>query len=936
MNKNGLFVIVLLFFAVACVVFCAGTVYAAGGGAVIGGNANYAGGGGGWGGGAPPFSGTNSWIFYKATGEVTGKINFVPDPNSLSTFDSSNNNEIASECSEHDGGFWHYGNDAWGRDLSCNYSGNCYYNFGLLSFLWGFSNSSYLYWLEDDSSWGHFWSYNYSNKDGRPNYYSQSWMLGQHLYLNGTEIYYADHYDDPSDNSSAETTNNALTQFKQAYKYYYNQDYPYGNKFPEPGQKGSTYYFCWWPGMGDQARRLKLVPKRLFDWKTIKNSVIPTQKTDVTSGTAALTRKTADGYAFAGFRISPTASNVSATSASGHNIYRTKVPADSSTYNTINVKYAALPTTMYAVYSVKFEGMSRVGVDENDLTNHSTGYTGTTPSTNPSLTISNCNGSCEATIAHSLRTYAGNINAKIASITVDTNIPGVASGALNLGGLGNPVNQDGTVKLSKNKEGGYYSTRARTQKYTLHPGEYVCETMTFYTRLGEKYSTAASTKACAYAEGPSETSLSMKVKNTSVSAYNNWLDEVYAKPGDALTYQATYMGGAQGFANYKPDKMKVINGSSTNVCPESDDKAFKDTANYKDTTVANALSARTCGGNTWANGFSVSSSGFTMTRIDKKYTNGDTSSHQESNNHTVTLGEVGTELKETANTNDGVKTVPKSASVKNECFGGKCYNRTVTVDLGSLSDSAVAKVPYNFKNSTSISSEGNVYAGEPLNVEVNYTIGRRENTVTTNAKDKSRSYVTNVPGDIKVGLQVCINNCGTNGNNFRVDSETEETISTNSARRSNFAVGNMWEDKVVPGGSQDINIPDVKAGTQVCIRSKIWPADSGANTNIDANSINKSWTYSAPVCFSVAKRPSMQIWGGNTYINGNADTAVAAKTSVSGYNVSGSRVFGSWTELGLLATGSVKGLSSANNLGYAANTNGVLGATASSPGGGIN
>ena len=194
-------------------------------------------------------------------------------------------------------------------------------------------------------------------------------------------------------------------------------------------------------------------------------------------------------------------------------------------------------------------------------------------------------------------------------------------------------------------------------------------------------------------------------------------------------------------------------------------------------------------------------------------------------------------------------------------------------------------------------------------------------------------------------MDICMNDCGVNGNSFRVDGGVEEEIGAD--RVANFAVNDMWigrtGDNAVAGETQQINIPDVAAGTQICMRSKIYPANSGADDNYSDIEGSGTWAYSTPVCFNVAKKPSLQIWGGNTYVNGKVETIVARKVNVSGYADRGlngkngnTYVFGSWTELGLLATGSVKGLSSANNLGYAANTNGVLGATASSPGGGIN
>jgi len=75
----------------------------------------------------------------------------------------------------------------------------------------------------------------------------------------------------------------------------------------------------------------------------------------------------------------------------------------------------------------------------------------------------------------------------------------------------------------------------------------------------------------------------------------------------------------------------------------------------------------------------------------------------------------------------------------------------------------------------------------------------------------------------------------------------------------------------------------------------------------------------------------MQVWGGNTYSRGSINMNDAIKNNLAhytGYQIEGSTsqnyVFGSWTELGLVSSGRVKGLSSGASLGYTQNNNGDL------------
>ena len=128
----------------------------------------------------------------------------------------------------------------------------------------------------------------------------------------------------------------------------------------------------------------------------------------------------------------------------------------------------------------------------------------------------------------------------------------------------------------------------------------------------------------------------------------------------------------------------------------------------------------------------------------------------------------------------------------------------------------------------------------------------------------------------------------------------------------------------------EINIPDVPAGTKLCLRSAVWPANSGADTNWNDSDGNHSWAHSTPVCFTVAKKPSIQIWGGNIYSSGDMTTYTATKGNLAGYNdykFEGDYTklsFGSWGELGIISNGKTRGLSSGASLGYGGINNGVL------------
>lgn len=273
MKKRALVCGVML--AVLGFLFCSNnSVYADGGGAVIGGGANSgtSSSGGADMGGDAGVLGTYSWIFYEAVspGVVSQSINFVPDASyNVDTY-WTNGNVIDKECSMHKGGgFWHYGDDRISR--------NSYYDqahFGLLAFLHGRP------WSSDDIEYstllgkkGHFRSYDYAG-GSRANYDGD---LNQSIYVrNGSggydEIYRAAYYDKQYDSQglgnnglvnntdAAKMSHNALTHFMMAWaEKYANGDaskYPFVRNgqpyFPTASDGGmSVYYFCWWPGMGN-------------------------------------------------------------------------------------------------------------------------------------------------------------------------------------------------------------------------------------------------------------------------------------------------------------------------------------------------------------------------------------------------------------------------------------------------------------------------------------------------------------------------------------------------------------------------------------------------------------------------------------------------------------------------------------------------------------
>ena len=195
-----------------------------------------------------------------------------------------------------------------------------------------------------------------------------------------------------------------------------------------------------------------------------------------------------------------------------------------------------------------------------------------------------------------------------------------------------------------------------------------------------------------------------------------------------------------------------------------------------------------------------------------------------------------------------------------------------------------------------------LYAGESTSINFNVTVGKKWNNLTKG------SYATVVPNG-KWKLEVC-------------DERRTWCKETDATTGELNTGGNLDGDSF--SKNITINVPDWSAGTKICVRSAVYPANSGSDNSLDKNGSN-SWRYSSEsACYTVAKKPSFQVWGGNIYSARSITTSVAGKTNVAGhsdYNVNNKSsnrryVFGSWGELGVIATSKVKGLASGAGTGY--------------------
>ena len=384
-------------------------------------------------------------------------------------------------------------------------------------------------------------------------------------------------------------------------------------------------------------------------------------------------------------------------------------------------------------------------------------------------------------------------------------------------------------------------------------------------------------------------------------------DVLYAKPTDTIDFYTDYNPNAQN--GYNRDAQNIsINGGSMRPGGYS---AFQKTQK---------LFGDYGGVGNWSNSFKVNATGFSYDSGSVNGAVGNAGKLTNNNSYNIASSNVGSELSEKATTDPNTPTgisvyiAPHVATPKKN----KDYSVSAFITT-NLADTAIVKVPYNFENKTEITTPDTelAFAGETKTFRYNLYVNPRQNKLV------SDNYSTIVK-EAKWKIGITFNADKTNINNYQWSSVREGSLNTD---------GNLngYEKEE----SHLINIPDLNAGSEVCVRSAIFPRDSGDDDNMkpsanyDPNDPN-AWFYSQERCYTIAKRPSIQAWGGNVFSGGSINAARSIKNNLYGYtgyhieNPQGTFVFGSWGELGVISNGQVQGFASGATLGYVSNSSGNL------------
>ncbi|MBQ6414228.1 hypothetical protein IJI28_01205 [Candidatus Saccharibacteria bacterium] len=557
-------------------------------------------------------------------------------------------------------------------------------------------------------------------------------------------------------------------------------------------------------------------------------------------------------------------------------------------------------STSVAAYYLrdKFEGRTLVsGAGTGD-----TGFV----KTNKSVTVEldNCDNGCTVKFDHQMKRTQG-VGASSYSISRVSNLSSAASGNMGSGSF----SQTGPASVRDSGD------------ITLYSGNVVCETLTFQPQTIAGSSTAYS-QVCVIAKAPAQVGsfIDAQVRDQdSADTYHSWQHEIYGKPGDKIEFKSWYTPTVQAMANRV---VNIINNTDVGS------KALKEHDG-------------------WNNGYDVNSN-IDALKYQKQGTIGDTTTLSGENSHNAVSSNAGSYIYEKARTNGLIKKVPFSVSFGVTAAASPKITATVVWD--EKSGTAYARIPYNFVNSATVdtSEDTLLYAGESKDIESSIIVHPKANSMTM--KDGDKEYATKIGGQVNYRYIVYtpgdINNLPAarkvdgdrDIDDFCNYFQTALNCTTSAVRgsKSDVVANNDYtkENKVTLNPISFV-VDDTSAGSKRCVAVAVFPADSGTDGNYDDTEYKDSdgvshWSISDSKCYTVAKRPNLQVLGGNIYSSGGIQTSLSMKKHLAGFNnydawttSDNAYIFGSWGELGLINTNSVKGFASGAGLGYLKNDNGT-------------
>jgi len=278
------------------------------------------------------------------------------------------------------------------------------------------------------------------------------------------------------------------------------------------------------------------------------------------------------------------------------------------------------------------------------------------------------------------------------------------------------------------------------------------------------------------------------------------------------------------------------------------------------------------------------------------------------------------ECARTGNYNIGVLDVGSTISQKLD-WNDQTFNNG---SFGNTARTATASVivPYNyvlkpFVNNNS-AADRVAYLGETIHMTPGVVVAARKNTAVSSNNALNTYATITKPTSIRVEYYYT-NSAGTMKNNPTVIYSKNNTRLNNDVNNSADLAGNGNKgDKYIEDGGTKLNggasgtfsVPvhdsDLVPGDRVCMRVRVWPADSHdnptaasvgvSNVALQETGAGESSARSTVSCLTVAKRPTISVEASNAY------SATTITTSQFNKDLNSTTFsFGSWSEYGVFA-----------------------------------
>ncbi|MBQ6130143.1 hypothetical protein IJI72_00370 [Candidatus Saccharibacteria bacterium] len=211
-------------------------------------------------------------------------------------------------------------------------------------------------------------------------------------------------------------------------------------------------------------------------------------------------------------------------------------------------------------------------------------------------------------------------------------------------------------------------------------------------------------------------------------------------------------------------------------------------------------------------------------------------------------------------------------------YGFEPLNRRYITGTGE--DEKLTVITYVVKNRGAGTDEADAYLGKIREAAVGYTTG------TTDYRADYCQFFREKLGDY-------VDNCTMSGDDNRF-----AYTGVTGASGHNWVQTAVEADAGYSGtfNMADLEVPNLTPGAKFCVAL-------GASKK---SSTNSNAVISASFCTNVVKKPSVHVWGGSVSAGGDIKTSITSVAPDGG----GKRPYGSWTDLGIIAAGTVNKMAS--------------------------